>query len=264
MTDESHLTGQAIAARVARGASTPQTWATASARDWKNGKASQETMERNSRPLNEQVAHSESKPGSLSPDWVELLMGWPLRWTALVAPDMVDFEEWLMRNREDHLGAQAGDAEDVRAVRKADDAEALQGDAREQSGVLSSEVLRSKVCERPDGDRSARVALEGAETPRESVCGVRDDDGTPCPPCRQGHHEPDAREPTDALHPLSQVPSRYGQAAWYDGSWEAGIARVAIGVPSRVDRLRALGNGQVPQCMAAAFTYLAREAGILP
>jgi len=40
------------------------------------------------------------------------------------------------------------------------------------------------------------------------------------------------------------------------------VGRVAAGVASRVDRLRALGNGQVPQTMAAAFAYLAREAGL--
>jgi DNA (cytosine-5)-methyltransferase 1 len=47
--------------------------------------------------------------------------------------------------------------------------------------------------------------------------------------------------------------------------WESQpyVGRVAHGVASRVDRLRALGNGQVPQTMAAAFTYLAREAGLL-
>ena len=41
------------------------------------------------------------------------------------------------------------------------------------------------------------------------------------------------------------------------------VPRVAVGVPERVNRLRALGNGQVPQCMAAAFTYLAGQAGLL-
>ena len=40
------------------------------------------------------------------------------------------------------------------------------------------------------------------------------------------------------------------------------VPRVAVGVPERVARLRALGNGQVPQTMAVAFTYLARQAGI--
>lgn len=51
--------------------------ATPTARDWKSGKASQETRELNSRPLSEQVG------GSLNPRWVEWLMGWPIGWTGL-------------------------------------------------------------------------------------------------------------------------------------------------------------------------------------
>ena len=47
------------------------------ARDWRSGKASQKTMERNSRPLSEQIG------GSLNPNWVEWLMGWPIGWTDL-------------------------------------------------------------------------------------------------------------------------------------------------------------------------------------
>jgi hypothetical protein len=201
--------------------------------------------------------------GSLSPDWVELLMGWPLSWTALVPLDMIDLMGWLMRNREVFGEEDSRVPEDVRAVWEADGPQAIQGDAGEQSSVLSSKVLRAEVCERPDRDQPAGVALEGAAVPRDPVCGVWDDDGAARPPCRQGHHEPEPGEPSDALHPLPSVPSRYGQAAWANGSWEAGIARTAVGVPNRVDRLRALGNGQVPQCMAAAFTLLAREAGVL-
>jgi hypothetical protein len=51
--------------------------ATPTARDWKSGKASDVTMERNSRPLSEQIG------GSLNPTCVELLMGWPANWTDL-------------------------------------------------------------------------------------------------------------------------------------------------------------------------------------
>ena len=39
-------------------------------------------------------------------------------------------------------------------------------------------------------------------------------------------------------------------------STEPNVGRVANGVPSRVDRLKAIGNGQVPQCMARAWELL--------
>jgi DNA (cytosine-5)-methyltransferase 1 len=32
-----------------------------------------------------------------------------------------------------------------------------------------------------------------------------------------------------------------------DGTWEAGIPRIATGIPNRVQRLKALGNSIVPQ-----------------
>ena len=51
--------------------------ATPTARDWRSGKASEATMDRNSRPLSEQIG------GLLNPTWVEWLMGWPIGWTDL-------------------------------------------------------------------------------------------------------------------------------------------------------------------------------------
>ena len=36
------------------------------------------------------------------------------------------------------------------------------------------------------------------------------------------------------------------RAGWADGTWEAGIPRIAAGVPNRVGRLKALGNAVVP------------------
>lgn len=67
-------------------------WATASARDWKDGRASQETMNRNSRPLNEQVvmlgATSESSTAeteslvesALNPAMSRWLIGYHASW----------------------------------------------------------------------------------------------------------------------------------------------------------------------------------------
>lgn len=45
---------------------------------------------------------------------------------------------------------------------------------------------------------------------------------------------------------------------WGEG-WEDGIPRVAVGVPHRVDRLKAIGNGQVPLCAAMAWLILGPE-----
>ena len=63
-------------------------WPTPTARDWKSGKASQKTMERNSRPLIEQVG------GSLNPNWVEWLMGWPIGWTDCEPLETDRFQQW--------------------------------------------------------------------------------------------------------------------------------------------------------------------------
>lgn len=52
-------------------------FATPLSRDWRSGKASQATHDRNSRPLSEQIG------GSLNPTWVEALIGWPSGWTDL-------------------------------------------------------------------------------------------------------------------------------------------------------------------------------------
>lgn len=41
-----------------------------------------------------------------------------------------------------------------------------------------------------------------------------------------------------------------------DGAFESGMGRVADGVANRVDRLKALGNGQVPLVAATAFRFL--------
>jgi hypothetical protein len=49
--------------------------ATPTSRDWRSGKASPATMERNARPLSEQIG------GLLNPEFVEKMMGWPRNFT---------------------------------------------------------------------------------------------------------------------------------------------------------------------------------------
>jgi hypothetical protein len=57
-------------------------WPTPSARDWKSSNSN--LLGTNARPLNEVV--TQGKGGSLNPDWVEMLMGFPPRWTAIAGP----------------------------------------------------------------------------------------------------------------------------------------------------------------------------------
>lgn len=49
---------------------------------------------------------------------------------------------------------------------------------------------------------------------------------------------------------------RQSRAQWFP---EPDVGRLADGIPDRVDRLRALGNAQVPQQMALAFALLSRR-----
>lgn len=55
-------------------------WATPTASPWRSGKASEATAQRNSRPLSEQAA---DQSGLLNPEWVEMMMGFPIGWTDL-------------------------------------------------------------------------------------------------------------------------------------------------------------------------------------
>ena len=61
------------------------------------------------------------------------------------------------------------------------------------------------------------------------------------------------------IKPQSE-PSRLGDACWRadpaEGTAEPVVGRMADGVAHRVHRLKAIGNGQVPQCAAVAFNIL--------
>ena len=64
-----------------------------------------------------------------------------------------------------------------------------------------------------------------------------------------------SRNWTDITIDCSEFFKQFCINAW-DVGWEDGTARIAKGVPNRVHRLSAIGNGQVPQAMALAWTIL--------
>jgi hypothetical protein len=63
----------------------------------------------------------------------------------------------------------------------------------------------------------------------------------------------------EELPALPRLFAYYGPHAWQDGSWENAVPRVAQKVVRRVDRLKAIGNGQVPAVAALAFATLYRR-----
>jgi len=69
----------------------------------------------------------------------------------------------------------------------------------------------------------------------------------------QGQHEQSVNSKTNQNWQTNYVESIGRQEQW---STEPNVGRVADGVAARVDRLKAIGNGQVPLCAATAWRIL--------
>lgn len=146
-------------------------------------------------------------------------------------------------------------AEAVRALRSDDGAEAVWEAARGCGGLSSPTVLFAYLRQLSTRCDEGRLALESAEAAWANLRGVWADHKPSRAPRRSGPGEQHSGERADALQDVSRLLALDAEAAWLAYrrsdvcpplSWEAGIARVATGVPDRVDRLRALGNALVP------------------
>jgi hypothetical protein len=63
-------------------------------------------------------------------------------------------------------------------------------------------------------------------------------------------------DPLDAQEFTRWVEAHAKGTVWEPEEWEAGTPRIATGTVKRVDRLRCIGNGQVPACAALAVETL--------
>jgi len=197
-----------------------------------------------------------SDGGQLNPAWVEMLMGWPKDWTSLDPMSHVEYKKWLMGfNYYDEC--KNSRPEVLQSLWEDIGKKAFQRAAGGLSSIPEAEALLSEMREHPKGIDEAWVQLASQETPESRVRSVRLQREIAGASHRSEHNEQQSEEYTDALQALSRFLAHYGQACWKDGSWENAASRVVNGLACRVDRLKAIGNGQVPRVAAAAFTELA-------
>ena len=191
--------------------------------------------------------------GQLNPTWVEKLMGWPQNWTE--AQPMIDFQfiSWLMGFCECE---KTRTNEIMRVLRNSNGAQNFQRKAGRPIGIQEAEILLSLMFQHEIGSDEAWLLMEGAEAPQGEVRGVRLQAGAASSPRRSGYTEQPAGEHPDAMQALPRLLAYDGEAAWKDQSWENAVPRVAHGVAARVDRLRCIGNGQVPAVAALAWNLL--------
>lgn len=202
---------------------------------------------RNTEPLIAQVG------GTLNPKWVELLMGWAENWTCIEPISHVRYAQWLMENCYDE---ETRVREVLRVLRCGHAAEEVSREIGRPVSIREAAVLLADVCQHANRPDQARFFLACAEALEGCVRGM----WTPVQATGASYESRHPGQPTgehsDAMQALSRLLAHYGKEAWQDGSWENAVPRVAHKVASRVDRLKAIGNGQVPAVASLAWQML--------
>lgn len=187
-------------------------------------------------------------------------MGWPLGWTSLNPIDAVQYRQWLMGFKgENNAQAKVNTREVLRVLREEVGEETIQRRAGGLQNIPAEDALRQGMRQQSSEVDQAWLQLESAQASKEELRGVRVGQETPSTSLGSEHRKQRAGEHSDTMQAMPRLLAYYGKEAWQNGSWENAIPRTAVGVASRVDRLKAIGNGQVPAVVRAAWELLTRE-----
>ena len=162
----------------------------------------------------------EQSGGSLNPTWVEWLMNWPIGWTSLERIDCDEFEYWKAAS------------------------------AKGDSGNHLREMWFN---------REAGAPSQGLQ-PDEQHSGKRGCPVFALPPLRaQENQTSDLYCLWETVSPEAQHESEIVREFGVQQDSRQTICRTAVGVIARVDRLKAIGNGQVPAVAALAWRVLMEQ-----
>lgn len=218
--------------------------ATPTARDWRSGKASQETMDRNSRPLSEQIG------GLLNPEFVEKMMGWRRGWTALESSN--DQHGEARRQKDGAVGSSAWTVRGVRAG----------GNGQASPGPLEAAGCGGDVSAVPHGAAQDAPCGGRQEGSREAV--GRAHHGLDVHQLRCHVHQNEVPVNPENMLEVVRQPDGLAESlrAHQWGDWREWDEPATVGkLPDRASRLKCLGNGQVPQCAAEAWRQLVARGG---
>ena len=205
-------------------------------------------------------ADTDTPVGSLNPDWVELLMGWPLGWTSLDPLPRENWARWLetggawsegqtwatptLYGNYNRKGASPNSGDGLETQVRQSFASPCAGDSVGNHGGGMGRSLRTDIHEW----KQAHFPTPSANKTTRSGELVNAD-GTPWDGVSKPHSATTGQPVQTALADALTVPNP-------TAAWEQGVPRVAVGVPKRQARLKAIGNGQVPMVAAMAWHIL--------
>jgi hypothetical protein len=178
------------------------------------------TAEKNSRPLNEVVTAAEQKAGgSLNPEFVEWLMGWPRGWTDVQKPFASDYGSWDNQTRgEEDATAEAGPGEVLQNVQGEDAQASVQRQDRGSQRLYAPMLLLQELYglgaaqRNADHEGPAQANADGG-SPRHQMPGVSGDDAPAAAPSGSG---PDEQRPLECEDVVRLLSRPMALAEWED------------------------------------------------